>query len=96
MAVTKKYEPVYLREEAMAPSPLSGLQTALRELTQNVASLNQEMSSLKWDSPNPIGTRICYKGTPRRTRSAVGAVAMNIYLRTVGGLNSKTHPGHQK
>lgn len=36
--VTKKYEPAYLKEEALAPSPLSELQTALTNLDQDVAN----------------------------------------------------------
>lgn len=45
--MSKRLEPVSLREEALAPSPLSAMQTTLRELTQGLASMKQEMSTFK-------------------------------------------------
>lgn len=50
IAMTKKSEPMYLREEALAPSTLSAVQTAIQELPQNVSSMCQEMTMVKQDS----------------------------------------------
>lgn len=53
VAVTKKYEPTYLKEEALAPLPLSAQQTALTKLAQDVVPLKQEVVSSKKDSVQP-------------------------------------------
>lgn len=50
MKVTKIYDPLHMKEESLAPSLLSAIHTALGELALNVASLKQELSSLKRDS----------------------------------------------
>lgn len=53
MTVIRRHEPLHLKEEALAPLPLSALQTAIRELAQDVASLKQEISSFKQDMAHP-------------------------------------------
>lgn len=47
MSVTKRHEPLHIREESLAPYPLSAMQNTIRELTQNMASMRQEMSTFK-------------------------------------------------
>lgn len=47
MAVTKRHEPLHVREEGLAPSPLSGMQIIIRKLTQNMASMRQKVSTFK-------------------------------------------------
>lgn len=43
VVVTKTYEPLHVTEEALAPPHQSAMQTTNRELTQNMASMRQEM-----------------------------------------------------
>lgn len=47
VAVTKKFEPPYLKEEALATSPLSAMQTALTKLALHLATLKHEVASSK-------------------------------------------------
>lgn len=57
VAVTNKYEPVYIKEEA-----LSALQTVLTKLSQNVASLKQN----KIDSPQPHRAKNLLYSNPKK------------------------------
>lgn len=51
VAVTKKFEPAYLKEVALAPLHLLAMQTALMKLAQDLAALKQVVASSKKDSP---------------------------------------------
>lgn len=50
VAVTKKLRPVYFKKEALAPSPLSAMQTTLTKLALEVAALKQEVAFSEKDS----------------------------------------------
>lgn len=45
VAVEKRYEPLYLKEEALAPSPLTAIQMAERELAQEGDKHREQASS---------------------------------------------------
>lgn len=45
VAVTEKFEPAYLIEEAQAPTLLSAMQTVLMQLAQDLAALKQMVAS---------------------------------------------------
>lgn len=53
VTVTKRYEPLHLKEEALALSPLLAIETTLRELAQDMASLKQEMFTFKQNLAHP-------------------------------------------
>lgn len=53
MVVTKKFYLLHMKEEALAPSPLSTIQTALRELALDENSLKQQVSTLKQNLAPP-------------------------------------------
>lgn len=49
-------------KEALAPSLLSAIQSTLKELTLDIASLKQQVSALQWDpAPSPKGENLLWK-----------------------------------
>lgn len=93
VAVTKRFEPAYNKGEALAPSPLSAMHTALMKLAQDLAALKQEVASIKRTHPNPLGARTPCTGTLKKTKNFGGVIAMDTYSRTVGGLDPGIYPG---
>lgn len=53
VAVARRYDPLHLKEEVLAPSSMSAIHPVLRVLAQEVASQKQEMSLFKWDLAPP-------------------------------------------
>lgn len=59
IAITKKYDPLHMPEYALAPSPLSAIQSTLQELALDMAFLKQKLSALQWDSIlSPMGENL--------------------------------------
>lgn len=47
VTMTKRHELLHVREGALALSPLLAIQTVIREITQNMASMKQGMSTFE-------------------------------------------------
>lgn len=90
VAVTKKFEPAYLKEEALAPSPLSAMQTVLTKLAQDVATLKQEVASFKKDSPQPPSGENPLSRDPEKRQKMLVVWSLWTHIQELcGGPNSR-------
>lgn len=91
--------PIYL-PQALAPSPLLTIHTALREFAQDLASLKQDSAHSSGGGPEVLAVLSLWTTIQKYLQAAVKLVAPRAERRILGTISTRSHQtkvhGHTK